>query len=320
MEKASLHCPRLTELPPPSLGRSGWPWTEETSPLVNAEGPNHWRRITVVTPSFNQAIFIEETIRSVLLQGYPNLEYIVMDGGSTDGSVEIIKKYEKHLAYWTSQKDGGAADAISKGFDKGTGSIFAYLNSDDLYLPGTINHVVTSTTDADVVYGNTYWIEETGKVIGEQRQTPFTTMGYLYGGSTLQQPATFWKRDLYLKCGGMSPSFRFAFDTDLFFRFAVQGARFKHVNKFVASFRIHPQSKSSNDFEICSQELNGLRKKYLPFPFESIRARCVRGMTTIQRTFWYAMQGDLMWLLGRIPGRIRARHSEEIVGPRGRRV
>ena len=281
---------------------------------------NSWPRITVVTPSFNQAMFLEETIRSVLSQHYPNLEYVIMDGGSTDGSVDIIKKYETELAYWTSGKDTGASDAIAKGFERATGTILAYLNSDDVYLPGALQAVAAALSDAqvDVAYGNLNWIDAKGNILGEQRQTPFTKLGYLFAGSTLQQPATFWKRDLYLKCGGMTPSFRFAFDTDLFFRFALNGARFKHINQFVASFRIHSGSKSSNDLEICFRELAQLRQQYLPFPFQSFRARCVRSLTRIQRTFWYAAQGDLGWLLSRIPDRIRARHSREIVGPRGR--
>jgi glycosyltransferase involved in cell wall biosynthesis len=280
------------------------------------------QKISIVTPSYNQAKFLEQTMESVLSQGYPNLEYIVMDGGSTDGSVDIIRRYEKHLAYWASEKDRGAADAIARGLQRATGTIMAYLNSDDVYLPGALKAIAESMSDpdVDVAYGNLYWIDSDGRILGEQRQTPFKTFGYLYGGSTLQQPATFWKRELYLNCGGMTPSFRFAFDTDLFFRFALRPARFRHINQFVASFRIHPQSKSSNDVAICSKELAQLREKYLPFPFHSLRARCVRGLTTIHRTFWYAVQGDFMWLLGRIPDRIRARQSEEIVGPRGRRI
>jgi len=279
-------------------------------------------RISIVTPSYNQGKFIEATIQSVLEQGYPNLEYIIMDGGSKDNSVEIIRRYEKHLAYWVSEKDQGASDAIVKGFSRATGSILAYLNSDDIYLPGSLKAIGEAMTDSsvDVAYGNMYWVDTQGAVIGEQRQTPFMPLAYLYGGSTLQQPATFWKRDLYIKCGQMDPSYRFAFDTDLFVRFALHGARFKHINQFLASFRIHPQSKSSNEFELCSRELQRLRQTYLPFPFDSFRARCVRGAATVHRTFWYTFQGDLMWLLGRIPDRIRARHSAEMVGPRGRRV
>jgi glycosyltransferase involved in cell wall biosynthesis len=281
-----------------------------------------WPRITVVTASYNQGQFIEAAIRSVLDQGYPNLEYIIIDGGSSDNTVDIIRRYEKHLTRWVSEKDDGAAHAIRKGFSRATGTIFAYLNSDDLYLPGSLEAIaeVLSDPKVDVVYGNMYWINMDGTVIGEQRQTPFMPRGYLYGGSTLQQPATFWRKDLYVRCGGMDPSYRFAFDTDLFVRFALGGAKFKHVNRFLASFRIHPQSKSVNESDLCSRELQRLRQTYLPFPFDSIRASCVRGITALQRTFWYTVQGDLLWLLARIPDRIRARNMQETVGPRGRRL
>src|SRR4051812_43595627 len=179
-------------------------------------------RITVVTPSFNQARFLEETMRSVIDQGYPNLEYIVIDGGSTDASVAIIKKYESQLAYWISEKDHGPAEAISKGFQRATGDILAYLNSDDIYQPGTLSAVAAAfqaKPKVDVVYGDTYWVDGDGRVLAEKRQTPFSRFGYLYGGADLQQPATFWKRALYERGGGMDTAFRAAFDTDLFFRF-----------------------------------------------------------------------------------------------------
>jgi glycosyltransferase involved in cell wall biosynthesis len=311
--------PRLSELPQPSAGKTGWPWTLETAPETSGQ---NWPLITIVTPSYNQAMFLEETMRSVLLQGYPNFEYIVIDGGSSDGSVEVIRKYEEHLAYWVSEKDNGPAEAIAKGFAKASGTILAYLNSDDLYLPGSLKAIADAMRDraVDVAFGNMNWIGADGKTVGEQRQTPFLPMGFLYGGATLPQPAVFWRKDLYQRCGGMDTSYHFAFDAYLFFRFALEGARFKHVNKFVASFRIHPQSKSSNELEVCAKEIQRLRETYLPFPYESFRGSCVRGLTTLQRTFWYALQGDLFWLLGRIPDRIHARHSDTIVGPRGRRV
>ena len=279
-------------------------------------------RISVVTPSYNQGKFIEDTIQSVLNQGYPNLEYIIMDGGSTDGSVDIIRRYEKHLAYWVSEKDSGASSAIARGFSRSTGTILAYLNSDDLYLPGALHAIAEAMKGPgiDVAYGNTYWIDSSGNILGERRQTPFLRMGYLYGGSDLQQPATFWKRDLYVRCGGMDQSYLFAYDIDLFTRFAIHRARFKHVKQLVASFRIHPESKSSNQLDICERELRRLRQDHLPFPFQSIRARCVRNVTRIQRTLWYTVQGDLLWLLGRIPDRIRARNALEIAGPRARRM
>ena len=279
-------------------------------------------RITVVTPSYNQGKFIEQTIRSVLDQEYPNLEYIIIDGGSNDESVDVIRRYQKHLAYWVSEKDRGAADAISKGFARATGDIFAYLNSDDLYLPGTLHAIASVMRDPaiSVAFGNMYWMDADGNTIGERRQTRFTRLGYLFGGSDLMQPATFWRRDLYLKCGGIDSSYRFTFDTDLFFRFALQGARFQHVNKFLASFRIHPHSKSSNDEVICVAELQRLRQKYQPFPHKSLRARSVRIATWAYRSMCYALQGDLFWLIGRIPDRARAPWASEIVGPKGRRV
>jgi len=171
----------------------------------------------------------------------------------------------------------------------------------------------------DVAYGNGYWIDPNDAIIGEQRQTPFMPIGYLYGGSTLLQQATFWKKDLYLKCGGMDPSFNFSFDTDLFFRFVRHGARFHFVNKFLASFRIHPASKSCNEEIIPKKDMQRLRQQ-LAFPYGSFRARCVRTLARVQRTLWYAWQGDLLWLLRRIPVRIRARNAPGMVGPHGRRV
>ncbi len=127
-----MSCPTLADLPSPPSNQTGWMWNEESSQLPeNMPDGHQLPRITIVTPSYNQGQFLEATIRSVLLQGYPNLEYIIIDGGSSDNSVEIIRKYEPWLAYWVSEKDRGQAHAINKGFAHATGSIYAYLNSDD---------------------------------------------------------------------------------------------------------------------------------------------------------------------------------------------
>ena len=122
-----MRCPTLAELPSPLPGTTGWPWREETRQLPNTlPDGSPWPRISIVTPSFNQGKYIEETIRSILLQGYPNLEYIIMDGGSNDGSLEIIKKYEPWLALWVSEKDRGQSHAINKGFLSSTGDVVAW--------------------------------------------------------------------------------------------------------------------------------------------------------------------------------------------------
>ena len=126
----------IEALPPIDVTKQGWPWIEASDSLPD-KMPNgsDWPRISIVTPSYNQGKFLEETIRSVFLQGYPNLEYIIIDGGSTDNSIEIIKKYEPWLTYWVSEKDRGQSHAINKGFEHATGEIYGWLNSDDYFLP-----------------------------------------------------------------------------------------------------------------------------------------------------------------------------------------
>jgi glycosyltransferase involved in cell wall biosynthesis len=279
-------------------------------------------RISVVTPSYNQGAFIDETIQSVLDQGYPNLEYIVIDGGSTDNTLEIIKKYERHLAFWISEKDNGAADAIAKGFARTTGDIMAFLNSDDIYMPGALKAAseCLAGSKADLVYGNAQWIDGNGSIIGERRQTPFNVSGYLYGAFDLQQPTTFWKREIFQKAGGMDPSFHFAFDTDLFFRFIQKGARFTYIPRVMAGFRIHETSKSSTQRERCEMELKRLRDIHLRYSVHSVQAILLRTVARVQRTAWYVAQGDALWLLRRIPDRFKSRNSETIVGPKAKWV
>ena len=140
-----MRCPTHADLPPPPPGKTGWPWTTKPPrlPALQPDG-TPWPRISIVTPSYNQGQYIEETLRGVLLQGYPNLEYIVMDGGSTDGTVDILRKYAPWLAHWTSEPDRGQAHAINKGMASATGAIGAYLNSDDYYLPGALLYVAGS--------------------------------------------------------------------------------------------------------------------------------------------------------------------------------
>ena len=158
----------LNDLPAPPPGKTGWPWTVET-PLAEASATGaEWPRISIVTPSYNQGAFLEETIRSVLLQGYPNLEYIVMDGGSTDGSVEVLRSFGDRVQ-WVSQNDGGQSDAINQGFARLGGDVLGWLNSDDTFAPGafrTVMEFMAAHPDVALVYGDADFIDARGNRIG----------------------------------------------------------------------------------------------------------------------------------------------------------
>lgn len=215
-------------------------------------------KISVVTPSYNQGRFLERTILSILNQNYPNLEYIIIDGGSTDRSVEIIKKYEKYLTYWVSEPDNGQAYALKKGLDISTGEIMAYLNSDDTYCPGTLNKIARffrSNPEADVIYGSLNLIDKNDNILARRDMSGSRfNFPILLFESSLPQQATFWKRDIYLKSGGIDPSFLFCMDKDLWVRFRLSGAKFLRVNEVLANFRLHDSNKSLTIDNIRAKE------------------------------------------------------------------
>jgi glycosyltransferase involved in cell wall biosynthesis len=208
--------------PKPERGdKTDWPWMEESHPDPNAM-PNGspWPRISIVTPSYNQAQFLEETVRSVLMQGYPNLEYIIMDAGSTDGSVAIIKKYENWLAYWVSEKDGGQSQAINKGFSKATGEIYGWINSDDGYLPGALGLVAQSISHRNktMVIGATRRLHELEGSREEIDRRHPTYDEMLYEGRTFPQPGVFWTKDLWDAANCLREELFYAMDYDVWLR------------------------------------------------------------------------------------------------------
>jgi len=206
-----------------------------------------WPRVSVVTPSYNQGQFIEETIRSVLLQGYPNLEYIIIDGGSTDGSVEIIRRYEDRLAYWSSESDRGAAAALNKGFRHATGEILGYLNSDDFYVSGCLRRIACELQThplADVVSGNGYFARATGELVRPIFSDRWCLRRFAYGACVIIQQTTFFRREAFEKAGGFNEGNHTCWDGELWADLALTGARFHHFDAFLAAFRIHGDSIS----------------------------------------------------------------------------
>lgn len=202
--------------------------------------------VSIVTPSFNQGRFLEETICSVLGQSYPHIEYILIDGGSTDNSLEIIRKYAHYLAWWVSEPDRGQTDAINKGFAHAHGQVFAWLNSDDTYLPHAVEEAVDylqSHPEAGMVYGDANLINEEGQVIGRfpARQTDYRRLrrGYVH----IPQQAAFFRADLWRQVGPLDPTFYFAMDYDLWVRLAKIAPLHYHPRLW-ANFRLHSGGKS----------------------------------------------------------------------------
>lgn len=217
-----MRCPTLSELPPPPPGKTGWPWTEESPQLPDTmPDGSPWPRVSIVTPSYNQGQFIEETIRSVLLQGYPNLEYIIIDGGSTDNSVEIIRKYEPWLAYWVSEKDDGQCDAINKGWQQSTGGIAAWLNSDDAYRPNALAQVARAFgrhVEAVAVIGACAITDAELNVTACKLPKGFQAKELVLGGAVPGQPSVFLKTRVIERIGGLDKTLHYVLDWEYWLR------------------------------------------------------------------------------------------------------
>jgi len=212
------------------------------TPLVSARP-----LVTIVTPSLNQARFIRETIDSVLAQSYPSIEYLVMDGGSTDGTVAILREYGGRLS-WRSDRDRGQAHAVNAGWRRGRGSIVAYLNSDDAYLPGAVERAVDALArdpDAGAVYGEAYHVDERGEVLDRYPSEPFS-MARLEETCFICQPTVFLRRELVERVGYLDEDLCYSLDYDLWIR-AARVARFAFVPHYLAHSRLHADAKTLKD-------------------------------------------------------------------------
>ncbi|MBZ9965028.1 glycosyltransferase family 2 protein [Mesorhizobium sp. BR1-1-2] len=221
-------------------------------------------RISIVTPSFNQGAFIERTVRSVIEQGYPALEYIVMDGGSTDDTLERLEPYRNRFAHFESRPDGGQSAAVADGFRHATGDLMAYLNSDDVLLPGTLSFVAqffSRNSDVAFIYSHRCIIDANDRVVGHWI-LPRHSNYLMERWDFIPQETCFWRRTLFEEAGNLDPSFAFAMDYDLFVRYMRRG-RFKRVDRFLAAFRVHENAKTTRHMAtIGKQEIAKVRSKY----------------------------------------------------------
>lgn len=245
MQKCTLT--KKTDFPDPPLDKKGWPWTDSYSLRTNtSKAINKYPVVIIITPSFNQGRFLEETIRSVLFQDYPKIEYIIIDGGSTDESVDIIKKYEPWLSHWVSEPDQGQSNAINKGWKIATGDILAWINSDDVYCPGAIKDSVEAllaNPGIGMTYSDIIHINDSGEEIRNWSSRPFDYQELLVH-SYIPQPTVFIRRNALDKVGFLNEELHLAMDLDLWLRIGRHFPILYLEGKNIAKLRIYSGTKS----------------------------------------------------------------------------
>src|SRR5262249_46729813 len=262
--------PSIEELPPPPAGRSGWPWTEGSRSLPDRmPDGSEWPKISIVTPNYNYERYLEWTIRSVLLQGYPNLEYIIQDDVSTDGSVELIKRYEKYLAHWTSSPNSGQPSVINRGLRRSTGHILAYINSDDYYAPNAFGMAAKAFHDqpqVDFINGRCRYVDAEGNRVGEQfgdisrLDEALDLWNVWWNKRQFVQPETFWRRRIWERVGDFRTDLYIVFDYEYWCRMLLAGAVVHRVDAELSCFRFQPVQKTANRKRTTDEELAVIEK------------------------------------------------------------
>ena len=309
LEQQHARCPTPEDLPPPPPGKRGWPWTEGSARAdATAGGPPP--RITVVTPSFNHAGFIEETIRSVLLQNYANLEYVIVDGGSTDGTVDVVQRYAPWLAWWVSERDRGQSHAINKGFARASGEWVAWINSDDVLYPGALAAIARAADrdpGAGLIYGAGAKIDPSGRVIQKVPFRPYDERLLRTKYFMLQQ-STFMRRAAFSEVGGLDESLQYVMDWDVAIRI---GRRHPicAIADDIGMFRIHPAAKTQGDIWTWGREIAAVGRKHNGVADPNFIAFHLRSLCrgAARRTNWAAFD-RLDAVVARVLGRIYGAH------------
>lgn len=296
--EAHSSVPTLDDLSPPPADKTGWPWTEQSEPVSETQSEEaSWPKISIVTPSYNQASFLEETIRSVLLQGYPNLEFVVVDGGSTDGTVEILERYDPWIDHWVSEPDDGQDDAIRKGLEEATGEIEAYLNSDDVLLPGALEEVAsTLTQNPEAAWGTGNAVYFSDDVSSPTRvfEADEPQMPHLIFGQPFAQQSTFWRASARHEVG-FDSSFQFCMDAAFFTRLQNAFGPPCLFDGTIGGFRVHEEAKSSNWGAVLQDEIEKLSRYWEQrySGWKRLRLKHMRKTWKVRQAFTsYYMESD----------------------------
>jgi glycosyltransferase involved in cell wall biosynthesis len=233
--------------------------------------------VSIITPSFQQGAFIEATIRSVLTQDYPHIEYLIIDGGSTDGTLDILKRQTDPRLTWISEPDRGQADALNKGMQRARGELITFINSDDLLLPGAVRAAVEflqTNPDADLVYGDGEYIDADGRLIDRYQSTPFDLAATLLDRQILAQPGAFWRRRVSDQIGLFDIDLHYRFDFDYWLRAALAGFHLQYLPGNCAAYRLHETSKTVSQHDQFVDDWQQITRKALAHPAfpESLRA------------------------------------------------
>lgn len=272
----------------------------QIEPLEAVSASTH-PKISVVMPSFNQSAFIERTFLSILNQNYPNLELIVIDGGSTDGTLDVIEKYRDNITYFHTGADDGQSEALNHGFSKATGDIFAWLNSDDVYVPGAMiaaKQAFENFPSSTVVYGDWWSIDSEDNVTNKNYAFDFNLRHFIYEGFHLNSQAMFWRNDVHQRFGEFDERLHRTMDYDLILRFGLKEGekKFVRVPQALACFRRHTEQKTTgagseivqNEHRLIAKK-NGLTKKY------TLVGKLFRSLYRLRRAWWYIKRGGFYY-------------------------
>lgn len=281
--------------------------SSSNSRLAEVKRRENLPRLSIVVPSYNQVKYVEESILSILNQNYGNLELIVIDGGSTDGTVDVLHKYERHFSYWCSEPDRGQSDALNKGFTKATGDIYGWLNSDDLYAPQAFETAITlleQSPSKRVLHGDWVTIDNKGTMLTREYTIPFSLGQFIYEGFFLNAQAMFWRREVHQRFTGFDVTLHRTMDYQMIVEFGLNegDAAFMLTPGIIGCFRRHPDQKTQGMDDLVLQEHQHIAQRYRYTDKYSAYGQVKRLAYRLRRAYWYYRRVGIRYVVMKLVG------------------